>query len=195
MSKSLALRRGSALKRSRRIRLLIFFLFFGLTGLHLSVQHGTIPGIFMTVLTWSFFVLCLPVTGKPVIIGKLLAPMSRKHLYSVPWYLNSYFVRWSLALLVNGFTYIVLPYIYLTSVTTFLLYRIMTNPWPYWMIIFVSSLGSIYERLIARPELESLQFRHLLVKGFFILLGFGTFIYLSYSELVIFIFSQTCATR
>lgn len=192
--------RGSSLGSNRQnqmisptVRFLIFLIFFGLTGAHFTNQFGLPFGIYLTVLTWTFFILCLPLTGKPVITSAILAIFSNR-ANNPRWYTNPHSVRWFAAALINIVTYIVAPYTYLTSVTTFLLYRIISNPWPYWMIIFASSLNEIYSAITTSPHSIFRQgiFRHATAKAVLMTIGFVTFFYLSYHELVVFIYSKTC---
>ena len=164
-----------------KTRFTFFSLFFGLTGTHFIWQRGLSRGVFLTILTWSFFVLCLPFfSGRPIITTGILKIFNRGRLPSI-WILQPRPVRWLFAIVINILSVLAAPYIYLTSVTTFLLYRIISNPWPYWMIIFACALGGGFysaKYLSARIALA--------------LIGFATFAYISYFELVVFFFAQTC---
>jgi len=171
--------------KARKVRFLLFLSFFGLTGLHLITQFGTGRGIYITFLIWSFFILCLPSTGKPIITSAVL------YFFTEKSYQYASLLRWLVAFIFNIFTYLALPYIYLTSATTFLLYRIISNPWPYWLIIFVSSLGGAYNALVIKSQSHATRFGHVTIKTIFAIIGLFTFLYLSYFEIIIFLFSST----
>lgn len=169
----------------QRIKFLLFLCFFGFTGTHFILQRGLGRGLYLTLLTWSFFVLCIPFSGRPLITSFLLN-----------WFTNipahyAGLVRWLAAIGFNLFTYIVFPYIYLTSATTFLLYRVITNPWPYWIIIFASSLAGLYTIVVTSLNRSPSHPKDTLARALLLATSVLTFFYLSYSEIIIFLYSKT----
>jgi len=174
--------------KSQKIRFSWFLLFFGITGTHLIFQWGLIAGIYTTLLIWSFFVLCFPVPQSALITSGIVSHLSSRTIR----YAGG--IVWITALSLNIFTYLAIPYAYLRSNTTFLLYRILSNPWPYWLIIGTCMLGGIYNALVTRGaslSIKNFLFRHLAAKTVFFTIGIVTLLYLSYVELVILLVAKT----
>lgn len=174
------------IKKLRTIRFILFMLGFGSIGAYLISQYGFLRGTHLTMLTWSFCILCLPVTGSGTFSGALVYFFTRK---SVRY---PYIFAWLFALLLNLFSYFFAPYTYIMSATTFLLYRIISNPWPYWFIIGASALGSVYSTLLIESTQAHYRPKHLLAKSTLFAIGLATFFYFSYFELVVFFYAQTC---
>ena len=171
-------------KLTQKFRLIFFLTFFSLIGLNLTWQCGLQRGLLLTFLTWSFYILCLPLSNNAVITTAILRPFSRDAVRYAK------FIPWAIALVLNVIVYIFVPYAYLMSATTFLLYRIIANPWPYWLIIITSGLGGLYSVYVVKNRR---MLRHQFAQTIIFTLGAFTFVYLSYMELIIFFCAKTCA--
>lgn len=177
--------------RLEKLKFSLFLSFFGLTGFHLISQFGVIKGLHITLLTWSFFLLCLPFSGRPIITSTIFYFFSKNSLYPNRFDTFVRPTRWFFAVVLNICTYIATPYTYLSSATTFLLYRILSNPWPYWTIILVSSFGSFYDKIVGTNRHLAVQPKHIFVKIALAIFAIAIFFYLSYLEIVVFLFSKT----
>lgn len=169
-----------------KFRLFSFLFFFGLTGTYFVLDSGLKTGLHLTLLVWSFFVLCIPFPRGAQILSSVIDLFTTRSIH------YARFATWLLAILINALTYLTAPYLYVSSMTTFLLYRILSNPWPYWLIIFTSALASIYSALITPSNANTFSLRHAAIKSMFIAIGLITFFYLSYTEMIVFLYAKTC---
>jgi hypothetical protein len=170
------------LTKFQNIRFLCFLSLFILIGLNLVLQYGVGRGMHLTFLTWSFYMLCIPIPNSAVATSFILnffTSKSERYAKLIPWLI---------AVLLNIFTYFVMPYTYVMSATTFLLYRIISNPWPYWIIIVTSALSGVYGTYFMSKRWVA---RHFFAKSVLFALGIATFFYLSYVEIVILFCART----
>lgn len=103
---------------------------------YISYRYGTSLGSYVTLLTWSLFVLCTPIASAGLLVDfpvRLLTKMKMFHVEVMVW---------ALALSINAFTIATYPSIYDATVLVSMLRFILTNPMPYWSIIFVSAAGT-----------------------------------------------------
>ncbi|MBU1007515.1 hypothetical protein KKA53_00315 [Candidatus Dependentiae bacterium] len=167
------------MKKTEKTRLILFLSFFGITGTFLTIQWGLATGIYTTMLVWSFFVLCFPIPQSALITSRTISLVTKKSL------LHAGVIVWIIALSLNIVTYLAFPYIYMKTNTTFLLYRIITNPWPYWLIIGTSTLGGIYKAIAIKSTTNLRLFWHVTTKAILFFIGVTTLFYLSYNEIII----------
>jgi hypothetical protein len=173
------------LTKFQKIRFISFLSFFALISLNLMWHSGFKMGVLLGFLTWSFYVLCIPLSNNAIITTSVL------NLFTSNAVRYAKFIPWIVAIFLNIIICIFVPYAYLMSATTFLLYRILSNPWPYWIILITSSLGGIYSVLVARGATRFVLL-HGMARVVLFAIGVVTFFYLSYLELVIFFCAQTC---
>lgn len=103
---------------------------------YLTLEYDIATGGVVSVLTWSFFVLCTPVADA----GALL-DFPIRLLFGVRMMISELFV-WGIAISVNvAGMYFFAPYYDKTFLTS-LLRTIVTTPYPYWAIILLSCLGT-----------------------------------------------------
>jgi hypothetical protein len=162
-----------------RFFILISVLIFLIAPLWL--EYGVTTAIQATFLVWSLYILCVPAPHGKILIGVPYQIVTGKKLI----YPESF--MWSTAVLVNIFTYFKAPWLYLTSLPTHLLYRIVSTPWPYWTIILTCGLGTLYKFLIGHKNFEAKKFKHYTTRTLLILIGLFVFLYFSYKELIILI--------
>lgn len=169
--------------RTEKLFLILFLFFFGITGYSFIKDCGTLSGLYLTVLTWSFFVLCLPTPRHATITSLILQKCTSRST------IHAGAIIWLAAILINIFTYAAIPYVYLASKTTFLLYRIISNPWPLWIIIGTSSLVGFYNFFLLDSYNMHLL-RHKIAKLSLTVAALAIFFYLSYIELIVILYTQ-----
>lgn len=143
---------------------------------YMSWKYDASTGFGVSVLTWSFFVLCTPIADGGFILAfpiRLLFKVKMSYTQVVLWFV---------AIAINLYAYFYTPDIYDLTFITQLLKHILSEPYPYWSILFISALGtflSIYfgdemmdvasqkDRAIAHRH--GLKYRTLLVFGLGIL--------------------------
>jgi hypothetical protein len=171
------------LSASQSIRLWIFLVIFSLISFNLVLSFGFLRGMLLTFLTWSFYCLCTPLSNSALITSKFLDLFTNVSLRYAK------FIPWLFAIVLNIFIYLIAPYVYIMSATTFLLYRIISNPWPYWLIIVACALVGLYNSLFVYDRRFLL--RHAFARTVLFAVGVVTFFYLSYVELVLFFCAST----
>ncbi|GHB57938.1 hypothetical protein GCM10008107_03570 [Psychrosphaera saromensis] len=143
---------------------------------YMSWKYDASTGFGVSVLTWSFFVLCTPIADGGFILAfpiRLLFKVKMSYTQVVLWFV---------AIAINLYAYFYTPDIYDLTFITQLLKHILSEPYPYWSILIISALGtflSIYfgdemmdvasqkDREIAHRH--GLKYRTLLVFGLGIL--------------------------
>jgi len=109
--------------------ILIYFLF----ALKL---YGLKDGILVSALSWSFFVLSTPIADAGILIDLPIRLITGiKMIYSE-------IVVWIVAISLNVFAFIKNPEIYDKTILLVLFKKILENPFPFWIIIFLSLLGT-----------------------------------------------------
>ena len=104
---------------------------------YVSMKLGTKEGLFVTILTWSFFIFCTPIADAGFILAfpiRLL--MGTRMMYTQ---IASFFV----ALFINLYAFFLTPKAYESTIILKLFYQIISHPFPYWGIILLSILGTI----------------------------------------------------
>ncbi len=118
------------------------FKFFGLIAivisyfLYMSWKYDASTGLGVSILTWSFFVLCTPVADG----GFILAFPIR--LFFKIKMLITQAVLWFVAIGINIFYISVRSNSYDLTFITKLLKQILSEPYPYWSIFIISALGT-----------------------------------------------------
>jgi hypothetical protein len=161
-----------------RFFLYTFFIFF-LMFIFWAKFGAVKPAIQTVLLAWSMFVLCIPYSHGRVILGvpyKIIT--GRVAAYPEV-------VMWLLAVILNIISYISIPNVYFYTTFNHMLYRIITTPWPYWLLIFVCALGTFYKFFVGVNNFKSKKLQHYSIRILLMILGFSVFFYFSYKELVI----------
>ncbi len=160
------------LTKGQIVSLFSFLFFFILTGVLSIIDQGFFYGLYVTTLIWTFFVLCMPMPRNGALTKSVMGIFTSRALQKAG------LISWGIALGFNLLTTIFAPYLYVSSVTTFILYRVVSNPWPHWIILFSSLLPSF--------------FKHIILKILFSICALAIFVYFSYIELIIFLYAKTC---
>lgn len=143
---------------------------------YMSWKYDASTGFGVSVLTWSFFVLCTPVADGGFILAfpiRLLFKVKMSYTQVVLWFV---------AIAINLYAYFYTPDIYELTFITQLLKHILSEPYPYWSILIISALGtflSIYfgdemmdvasQKDRTKAHRHGLKYRTLLVLGLGIL--------------------------
>ena len=104
--------------------------------LYMSWKYGAATGLGVSVLSWSFFVLCTPIAD-----GGFILAFPIRLLFKIKMSFTQ-IILWFLAIGINIFFLITSPDSYELAFITKLLKHILTEPYPYWSIIIISALGT-----------------------------------------------------
>ena len=104
--------------------------------IYMSWKYGASTGFEVTILTWSFFVLCTPVAD-----GGFILAFPVRLLFGIKMAITQA-VLWFVAIAVNLFTLSYSAESYELTFLTHLLKQILVEPYPYWSILIVSALGT-----------------------------------------------------
>lgn len=111
---------------------LLFFSYFG----YLSYEYNLLTGGITAALTWSFFVLCTPVADAGFLLDFPL-----RLLFGIRMFFSEIAV-WGIAIALNMVSLVYFAEYYETTKITKLLHAILTNLYPYWILILLSGLGT-----------------------------------------------------
>lgn len=120
----------------------VLFRFLGVTLLVLlyfvfvAYKFGTKDGLFVTVLTWSFFVFCTPVADAGILLDLPIRLLTTIRM------LYSEITVWVFSAIINILTLIYIPQIYDKTFLLRIFHTILTHPVPYWLIILLSAAGT-----------------------------------------------------
>jgi hypothetical protein len=123
-------------KRKGIEKFLILCSIFVAYTLYLSMKYDFVTGGLSALLTWSFFVLCTPIADAGFLIDFPL-----RLLFNIRMVLSELFV-WGIAIGTNFIALNWYPNAYDTTGLTRIFHTILTTPNPYWIIIFLSAIGT-----------------------------------------------------
>jgi len=118
------------------VLLLVYFLFASRT-------HGIKDGLTISILTWSFFVLCTPVASAGILVDfpmRLITGI--KMMYSE-------ITVWIVAIFLNIFMVFNNSNAYSKTSLLSLFKHIIDTPYPYWIIMILSGFGTFLSIYIA----------------------------------------------
>jgi hypothetical protein len=104
--------------------------------LYMSWKYDASTGFGVSVLTWSFFVLCTPVADGGFILAfpiRLLFKIRMAYTQVVLWFI---------AVGINMYMFFEESKVYDLTFVTKLLKHIISEPYPYWSILFISAFGT-----------------------------------------------------
>ncbi len=99
-------------------------------------KFGFKDGIFVSLLSWSFFVFCTPVADAGLLLDFPLRLITGIRM------IYSEIIVWVIALFLNIIALTTTPTIYSKTMLLSLFYQILSNPIPHWTIIILSALGT-----------------------------------------------------
>lgn len=152
---------------------------------YLSHQYGAADGLWVALLTWSFFVLCTPVAD-----GGFILAFPVRLLFKVKM-LTTQIITWLLAIALNVLALHYLPEHYEKTAATHILKTILLHPYPYWGLLVISAMGtflSIYfgdEMLdVTHHKDRHKHHKHGLKYRLLLLIGLGALTVLLYQQLL-----------
>jgi len=104
--------------------------------LYVSLKFDFATGGLVSALAWSFFVLCTPVAD-----AGFLLDFPIRLLFGLRMFVTELLV-WGLAVVINLVMLGVAPGVYETTPLTQILFKILTNPIPYWGIVVLCAIGT-----------------------------------------------------
>jgi len=99
-------------------------------------KFGVSDGGTVAALTWSFFVLCTPLAD-----GGFLVDFPVRLLFRVRMWMSEIMV-WTIAISLNLWAFWAHPEAYQRTELTSLFFKILSSPWPYWLIVLVAAAGT-----------------------------------------------------
>ena len=102
----------------------------------IAEKYGVQQGIFVTLLSWSFFVLCTPVADAGFLIDFPFRLITRVRM------LFSEIIVWVIAISLNLYAFFIKPEVYSKTKLLTLFKHILENQWPFWSIILISLIGT-----------------------------------------------------
>ena len=151
---------------------------FSLLFIFCISSYGIRLGTHLVLLMWSMYILCIPGSHGQLLFGLSIHSLKQTKFYTEPF-------MWSMAILFNIITYSATPHVYLKTIPTKLLYRIISTPNPYWIIVFISTVGTFYNFATRENYFETKSLFHKNTRRIIIFAGILTFFYLSYKEAIL----------
>lgn len=153
--------------------------------LYVSWEYGAAAGFGVSLLTWSFFVLCTPVAD-----GGFILAFPIRLLFKIKMSVTQV-VLWFVAIGINVFFLILSPETYELTFVTQLLKHILTEPYPYWSILIISALGAFLSIFfgdemmdVASHKEREVSHRHGAKYRIIIVLGLGILTVVAYYYLL-----------
>jgi hypothetical protein len=153
--------------------------------LYMSWKYDASTGAGVSILTWSFFVLCTPVAD-----GGFILAFPIRLLFKIKMSFTQ-LILWFVAIGINVFFLTTSPDSYDLTFITKLLKHILSEPYPYWSILIISALGtflSIYfgdEMMdVASHKERKVSHRHGAKYRTLIVLGLGVLTVVAYYYLL-----------
>jgi uncharacterized membrane protein len=152
---------------------------------YMSWKYDASTGFSVSLLTWSFFVLCTPIAD-----GGFILAFPIRLLFGIKMSITQV-VLWFVAIFINIFMLASGSGSYDLTFLTRLLKHILDTPYPYWSILILSAAGtllSIYfgdEMMdVTSHEDRELHHRHGLIYRAVLVAGLGTLTIVSYYYLL-----------
>lgn len=120
---------------------------------YLSIKFDVVTGGVASALTWSFFVLCTPIADAGFLLDFPLRLILGVRMFV------SEVVVWVLAIGINVSSLAFFSEYYETTILTRLLFEILSTPFPYWSVIFLSGLGTFLSIQIADELMDVVHHR------------------------------------
>lgn len=141
-------------------------------------SYGIILGIQIALLIWSLYILCFPAKHGSIILGFPYQLITKHKMKNPEIYM------WSFALIFSVAELIATPFHFFREALTQLLYRILTTPWPYWLIIITAASSTLYPFFIGK-DISIKTPKHFLIKKALSIIAIITLAYFSFADLII----------
>ena len=130
--------------------LLVLFLFV-LYFVFITQKYGIQQGFLVSILTWSFFVLCTPIADAGFLIDFPLRLITKLKMFV------SEILVWLVAISANIYAFFFNPMIYEKTKLLELFKHILKNPFPFWSIILISIIGTFVSIQFGDELLDKVQ--------------------------------------
>ncbi len=140
-------------KRHALLKFLLVFLVFAIYFFYVVYKFGLENGALVAFLSWSFFVLCTPVAD-----AGFLFDFPIRLILKLKMWISESFV-WGFAIVLNLYAFFISPEIYTKTYLLKIFYKLLSEPWPYWLVILLSALGTFLSVYFA-DELLDTVFHH-----------------------------------
>lgn len=107
-------------------------------AIYVTHKLGTKDGIIVTIITWSFFVFCTPIADAGFFIA-----FPTRLLLGIRMVYTQIF-SYVFAFIINVIFLITFPAIYNKTLILKLFHTIITTPYPDWLIIVISFIGTFF---------------------------------------------------
>ncbi len=121
--------------------------------LYISWKFGWQQGLTITLLTWSFFVFCTPISDAGIILDLPLRLITGIRM------LHAEMMVWFIAGMINLYMLIHNPEVYQSTILLQIFYQILTQPIPYWSVILLSTIGTFLSVMFGDELLDQLTDR------------------------------------
>ncbi len=112
--------------------LLIFIGYF----FFITKKYGIQQGFIVSILSWSFFVLCTPIADAGFLIDFPMRLITNIKM------LFSEIIVWTIAISLNLYVFFYHPEIYTKTQLLYFFKHILEQPFPFWLIIILSAIGT-----------------------------------------------------
>ena len=144
--------------RSVIIRFVLIVLIFSCYFLFVSQKYGYANGFLVSWLSWSFFVFCTPIADAGMLIDFPVRMITKlKMVYSE-------MAVWLVATGLNIYALNLRPEAYKSSQLLELFHHILTKPWPLWIIIMISAVGTFLSIRLGDELLDVIHHKDLSLK-------------------------------
>lgn len=154
-------------------------LFFSFYSVYEISRHGLAQGIHLVLLAWSLYVLCVPAAHGRVLIGLPVKVFLKKMFFPEPYI-------WVACAILNIVTMIFNPSLYLKTLPTYLLYRILTVP-SYWIILVIGAIGAWYRFICGVKRYTERERMHTIIRHLILIAGLFILFYLTNYDVIVMI--------
>lgn len=122
-------------KRTATGRFLVALVILIAYIVYLVINYGAL-GLYLGLITWSAFVLATPLPDGGLILDFPIRLLTNLRM------VYSEIIVWIVAITLNIYAFTQTPQIYPKTLITDAFYKIISHPWPNWIIIIVSCAGT-----------------------------------------------------
>ena len=157
--------------------LTLVFLLFSAYTIYQLMQHGLELGLFLTLLSWSVYVLCVPAAHGRLLIGSGCKLLTGRSFFPEPY-------LWLFAALLNIVTILFAPEVYTQTLMTYIFYRSVFIP-GYWIIFVLAAAGTWYRSTIGTAAYVARTGTHTTIRHLLTLIGLLVLFYLTHQDFIV----------
>ncbi len=140
-------------KRSVFIKFLLILLIFIGYFVFIAMKYGVKDGFLVTLLSWSFFVLCTPVADAGFLIDFPFRLITKVRM------VYSEIIVWAIAIFLNVYAFFIQPEVYEKTKILLLFRYILEQPFPFWSIIIISGIGTFMSIRFGDELIDKAKYR------------------------------------